>query len=82
MLLTDVYQSFCFVVVDVHNQLPLLGRNWWTLLQFDMGTLINQAAQIHHMSEVTLTIEILTKFLMILKINYVSLSKVKQILQR
>ena len=30
-----------FVVVDVHSQLPLLGRDWMAFLQFDMSTLIN-----------------------------------------
>ena len=49
------------VVVDVHSQLPLLGRDWMALLQFDVSTLINQVSQIHHMSGTTLATDIMAK---------------------
>ena len=51
-----------FVVADVHSQLPLLGRDWMALLQFDVSTLINQATQIHHMSGTTLVTDIMAEF--------------------
>ena len=69
-----------FVVVDVHSQLPLLGRDWMALLQFDVSTLINQASQIHHMSGTTLATDIMANLLMFLKINWVFLRELKQIL--
>ena len=51
-----------FVVVDVHSQLPLLGRDWMALLQFDVSTLIDQATQIHHMSGTTLATDVMAEF--------------------
>ena len=69
-----------FVVVDVHNQLPFLGRDWMALLQFDVSTLINQASQIHHMSGTTLATDIMANLLMFLKINWVFSRELKQIL--
>ena len=51
-----------FVVVDIENQLPLLGRDWMSLLQFDVVTLMEQATQIYHTSESTMTAEIMTEF--------------------
>ena len=51
-----------FVVVYVHNQLPLLGRDWMAELQFDVSRLINQATQIHHTSEAILATQVLTEF--------------------
>ena len=50
------------MVVDVHCQLLLLGRDWMALLQFDVSTLINQATQIHHMSGTTLVTDIMAEF--------------------
>lgn len=39
------------VVVDVYNQLPLLGKDWMVEVQFDVSRLINQAMQILRISE-------------------------------
>ena len=37
-----------FVVVEVEKQLPLLGIDLMTLLQFDVVTQIEQVTQVHH----------------------------------
>ena len=51
-----------FVVVDVGKQLPLLGRDWMLLLQFDVVALMDKVTQVHHTSvDATLT-EIMTEF--------------------
>ena len=42
-----------FVVVKVEQQLPLLGRDWMKLLQFDVVTLMEQVTQVHYSSETT-----------------------------
>lgn len=42
-----------FVVVEVEHQLPLLGRDWMTLLQFNVVTLMEQVTQVHYTSEAT-----------------------------
>ena len=39
-----------FVVVDVKKQFPLLGRDWMSLLHFDVVQLMDQATQVHHTS--------------------------------
>ena len=39
--------STTFLVVDVQKQLPLLGRDWMVLLNFDLISLITQATTIH-----------------------------------
>ena len=48
-----------FVVVKVEQQLPLLGRDWMKLLQFDVVTLMEQVTQVHYSSETT---NLLTEF--------------------
>ena len=48
--------------MDVHSKLPLLGRDWIALLQFNMSTLINQTAQIHCMSGTTPATEMVAEF--------------------
>ena len=70
-----------FVVMDVHNQLPLLGKDRMAELQFDVSTLINQATQILHTAEATLATETLTELSDVLKISWVPLREMKQILQ-
>ena len=47
------------VVVEVEQQLPLLGRDWMKLLQFDVVTLMEQVTQVHYSSETT---NLLTEF--------------------
>ena len=53
-----------FVVVDVDEQLPLLGRDWMSLLQFDVVNLLELVThdQVHHTSVDTMTNEIMTEF--------------------
>ena len=51
-----------FVVVDVQKQLPLLGRDWMNMLQFDISALMKQATQIHHTSESILTVGLMVEF--------------------
>ena len=48
-----------FVVVEVEHQLPLLGRDWMTLLQFNVVTLMEQVTQVHCTSETT---DLVTEF--------------------
>ena len=66
-----------FVVVDVQNQLPLFGRNWIALLQFDVSTLMNQATQIHQTSENPLAAGILVEFSDVFKTNWVYSKELK-----
>ena len=53
-----------FVVVDVDEQLPLLGRGWMSLLQFDVINLVELVThdQVRHTSVDTMTNEIMTEF--------------------
>ena len=51
-----------YVVVEVEQQLPLLGRDWMALLKFDVVTIMNQVTQVHHTSEDPMTTEIKTEF--------------------
>lgn len=51
-----------FVVVDVQKQVPLLGRDWMNMSQFDVSALMVQATQLHHTSESTLTAELMAEF--------------------
>ena len=51
-----------FVVVEVEKQLPLLGRDWVTLLQFDVVTLMEQVTQVHHTAEDTVANKIMIEF--------------------
>ena len=53
-----------FVVVEVEQQLTLLGRDWLTLLQFDVVTLMEQVTQVHYTSETT---NLLTEFAEVFK---------------
>ena len=45
--INDSTISAVFVVVDVKKQLPLLGRDWMALLNFDLISLITQATTAH-----------------------------------
>ena len=45
--INDCTISAVFVVVDVKKQLPLLGRDWMALLNFDLISLITQATTVH-----------------------------------
>ena len=47
--INDSTISAVFVVVDVKKQLPLLGRDWMALLNFDLISLITQPPS-HHPS--------------------------------
>ena len=51
-----------FVMVDVEKQLPLLSRDWMSLLQFDVTALMEHVTQLHHTSEDTMATEIITEF--------------------
>ena len=51
-----------FVVVDVEKQLTLLGRDWMSLLQFDITALMERVTQLHHTSEDTMATEIIAEF--------------------
>ena len=51
-----------FVVIDIEKQLPLLGRDWMSLLQFDVTALMERVTQLHHTSEDTMATEIITEF--------------------
>ena len=37
-------------MVDVQKQFPLLGRDWMTLLNFDLISLMTQATPVHQMT--------------------------------
>ena len=56
-----VFQA-TFAEVDVQKQLPLLGRDWMNILQFDVSAMIKQATQIHHMSGSTLMAGLMAEF--------------------
>ena len=48
-----VFES-TFIVVDVSTQYPLFGRDWMSLLRFDISALMQEATQIHNtMKELT-----------------------------
>ena len=51
-------------MVDVDEQLLLLGRDWMSLLQFDVVNLLELVThdQVHHTSMDTMTNEIMTEF--------------------
>ena len=42
-----------FIVVDVVTCYPLFGRDWMSILEFDVSTLIQQATQVHNTVEGT-----------------------------
>ena len=35
-----------FIIVDVSTQYPLFGRDWMSLLEFDVSALIQEATQV------------------------------------
>ena len=41
-----------FLVVDVSTQYPLFGRDWMTLIGFNVSSLIQEATQVHNTTEV------------------------------
>ena len=49
-------------MVDVEGQLPLMGRDWMSLLQFDVVALMKQMTQVHQISEDTMATEIMIEF--------------------
>ena len=51
-----------FVVVDVKKQFPLLGRDWMSLLHFDVVHLMDQATQVHHTSADSSSTELVAEF--------------------
>ena len=51
-----------FVVVDVKKQFPLLGRDWMSLLHFDVVHLMDKATQVHLNSTDSSSAELVTDF--------------------
>ena len=49
-------------MVDVAQLLPLLGKDWMSLLKFDVVTLMEQVTQVHYMSKDTMATEIMMEF--------------------
>ena len=49
-------------VMDGEGQLPLMGRDWMSLLQFDVVALMKQMTQVHQTSEDSMATEIMTEF--------------------
>ena len=49
-------------MVDVKKQLPLLGRDWMTLLHFDLISLMTQATTVHQTSAEVVTCDFIGEF--------------------
>ena len=54
--------STVFVVVDVQEQFPLLGRDWMALLNFDLISLMRQATAIYQMTADVVKNDLIEKF--------------------